>query len=188
MTSGKNRLIIFNTQNQPLGEMLFDHDLFLQANLLPLGEEALGGWLEEWQVQGILYLHPETGSKQSVAAKGEYIAMHNSAFPSALRQWLEHHDLFSILLPEECLDSWNNILQLPLEQHELFQLGARLSLCRGADLAQFKKSLAKIIAAMEKSQKPAKSLKKTKSSPARTGKKSKSAKPKTAKIKVKTKK
>ena len=188
MKSEKNHLVIFNTQRQTMGEMIFDHDLFLQADLLPKGEELLGGWLEEWQVQGILHLHPETGSNPSIAVMGEYIPMHNPVFPSALRQWLERHDLYSIILPEEYLDVWNNILQLSLEQNEIYEIGLHLSLCAGTDFDKFKKSLQKIITELEKSHKPAKSPKKTKPFASPVVKKIKPKTKPAKKVKVKIKK
>ncbi len=153
MNSEKNRLIIFNTNHDLLGEMIFEHDLFLQANLHPNGEEILGGWLEDWQVQGILYFYPEANSTTSISTVGEYISLHDPVFPSALRQWLERHGIFSILLNEDCLKTWYGILSLPLLPKEQFTLGQKLSVCKKEELEKFDKSLDKIIAEMEKSQK-----------------------------------
>ena len=162
MVSEKNRLIICNPEGESLGEIIFEHDLFLQANLLPAGEDVLGGWLEDWQVQGILYFHPEVDQSNSISTTGEYISLHDPVFPTALRQWLERHNLYSILLPEESWEIWNLILQLPLLPDEQFRLGMRLSLQQSQDQKQLIKSLEKVLLEIDKSPQSTKSNKKSK--------------------------
>jgi hypothetical protein len=174
MISEKNRLIICNTQGESLGEMIFDHDLFLQANLLPSGDDILGGWLEDWQVKGILYFHPEIDSHNPICTTGEYVSMHDPVFPSALRQWLEKHNLYSILLPEPSWELWNTIQQLPLLPDEQFRLGMKLASINENDHSRFLKSLEKLTLEIERS--PV--------TPKKTSKKS-DAKPKKVKVSVK---
>ncbi|MDF1496545.1 MAG: hypothetical protein P1P90_00610 [Patescibacteria group bacterium] len=188
MVSEKNRLIIFNTAGQPLGEMIFNHDLFLQATLYPDGEQSLGGCLEDWQVNGIMYFHPAASTRTSLSTIGECVTMHDPAFPSALRQWLERNSLYSVVIPEESWDIWSYIEQLPLSDSEKFNLVMRLSLSEKQNLELSKKSLLKIINELDKLEQEPKPLKKSKEKTASKKQKTKPKKMNAKKVKVKIKK
>jgi hypothetical protein len=187
MTSDKNHLAICDTQGIVLGEMIFDHDLFLQAALQPAGDDLLGGWLEDWQVQGILYFHPQVDSS-NICTVGEYVSLNSPIFPTALRQWLERHNLYSILIPDAYWDLWNDILLLPLLPDEQFRLGMRLSESNGNEYQAFKKSLDKIIKELDKSQKKSKLSSVTKTVKKQTKAKKEPSKPKAKNIKNRIKK
>ncbi|MBD3281124.1 hypothetical protein GF391_00050 [Candidatus Uhrbacteria bacterium] len=139
MVSDKYSLIICHTHGRPLGEVVFDHDLFKRAVLYPEGEELIGNWLADWQVRGLLYSHPEIDDKSKLNTISEHVSIHSPVFPCALRQWLEMRGYYSILLPEASWEMWNKIQELPLLPNERFCLALRLS---AADPAQHVKNTA----------------------------------------------
>jgi len=173
MTQEKDRLIIFDGSGDCLGDLIFEHDLFSQAMLYPKGEEILGGWLEDWQVSGIMYLHPESANSK-IATKGEYVPMRSHEFPSALRQWLERRGFYSFIIPESSWELWNNIELLPLTSEEKFQFGILLSGLSQKDQALLKNSLESFLKRLYPTSSPKK--KKTSASAKKTSSQAKALK------------
>ncbi len=143
--------------------MIFDHDLFCQALIYPEGDDLLGGWFENWQVNGILFYHPQVDSISAKGLVGEYVNLHDPVFPSALRQWLEKRNFYSLAIPHEAWDAWNYIQDLPLDDSEKFSISQNLACAKPNELESLQKSLLNLRNAMEKETKKVSPKLKTKS-------------------------
>lgn len=163
MPSDINHLIIYSKKHKPLGELIFDHDLFCQALIYPDGDDFLGGWFEDWQINGILYYRAQVDSLSAKGLVGEYVNLHDTVFPSALRQWLEKRGLYSITMPDQAWDAWNYIQDLPLDDQEKFHVSQNIAYADSKQLESLPQGLENLMLAMEKSNKlnPAKGKSKT---------------------------
>lgn len=143
--------LLFDQSYAFLGEVATQDGAMRRVMFTTDGERRMEVQLRDWQARGVPVLREVTPSVSGnpMVFFQERVQVRHSEFLSAMRQWVEHHGMALVQVPNEAMECWEIIVRLPLDPREQFLLLVSLRKSTPAELKACKADLIQAVDAAE---------------------------------------
>lgn len=141
--------LLFGTTQQFFGEILTRDGGFERALFTTEGEDLFGAHVNDWQLRGIPVVREVMRNEGEHVFYQERIPIRSHKFEAALERWGETHGLISVMLPEDRVMVWEQMLRLPFENAERFSMLITMRAASSADVAVWSKTVSEALRAIE---------------------------------------
>jgi hypothetical protein len=144
-------LLLFDRSYMFLGEIVTRNGALERVLLNADGEQHLGPYLAEWHVRGIpivrRVMQPAQGIEE--AFYQERVPNRSHEFHAAFEAWAARSGVVPLDISSECVNTWEGMLRLPLENVERFSMLVTLRALPDHEHAAWHDAVAAAVTALE---------------------------------------